>query len=155
MKIRIIWPGKTKNKILKSLEENYLKKINQFIPCQIIETKEAKGIKEKFIKKIREKECKALENYLEDNYIICLTEKGKEMSSMEFAKFLEKLSISSPKDLVFVVGGYAGLDEKIIKRANFLLSLSKMTFTHELSRVILLEQIYRAFSIIRGRKYAK
>lgn len=58
MKIRIIWPGKTKNKILKSLEENYLKKINQFIPCQIIETKEAKGIKEKFIKKIREKECK-------------------------------------------------------------------------------------------------
>jgi 23S rRNA (pseudouridine1915-N3)-methyltransferase len=77
------------------------------------------------------------------------------MSSMEFAKFLEKLSISSPKDLVFVVGGYAGLDEKIIKRANFLLSLSKMTFTHELSRVILLEQIYRAFSIIRGRKYAK
>ncbi len=155
MKIKILWPGKTKNKNLKSLEEDYFKKINQFIKCQIIETKEAKGIKEKFIEKIKEKESQTLENYFEDNYIICLTERGKEMDSIEFARFLERLFLSSAKEIVFVVGGYAGLDERIIKRANFLLSLSKMTFPHELSRVILLEQIYRALSIIRGRKYAK
>jgi|Deesub1362B_J571_1020462.scaffolds.fasta_scaffold01722_11 23S rRNA (pseudouridine1915-N3)-methyltransferase len=155
MKIKIIWPGKTKDKNLKSLEQYYLKKINQFISCQVIETKEAKGIKEKFIEKIKEKESQALENYLQDNYIICLTEKGEEMTSFEFAKFLEKLSISSLKEIAFIIGGYAGLDERIIKRANFLLSLSKMTFPHELSRIILLEQIYRALSIIRGRKYAK
>ena len=155
MKIKILWPGKTKNKNLKSLEEDYFKKINQFIKCQIIETKEAKGIKEKFIEKIKEKESQTLENYFEDNYIICLIERGKEMDSIEFARFLERLFLSSAKEIVFVVGGYAGLDERIIKRANFLLSLSKMTFPHELSRVILLEQIYRALSIIRGRKYAK
>jgi len=155
MKIKILWPGKTKNKNLRSLEEDYFKKINQFIKCQIVETKEAKGIKEKFIEKIKEKESQTLENYFEDNYIICLTERGKEMDSIEFARFLERLFLSSAKEIVFVVGGYAGLDERIIKRANFLLSLSKMTFPHELSRVILLEQIYRALSIIRGRKYAK
>ena len=155
MKIKIIWPGKTKNKNLKFLEEDYLKKINKFIKCQIIVTKEVKGIKEKFIKKIKEKESQTLENYFEDNYIICLTERGKEMDSIEFARFLERLFLSSIKEIVFVVGGYAGLDERIMKRANFLLSLSKMTFPHELSRVILLEQIYRALSIIRGQKYAK
>ncbi len=155
MKIKVVWPGKTKNKNLKFLEELYIKKINQFIPCQVIETKEVKGIKEKFKEKIKQKESQGLEKYFEDNYIICLTEKGKEMTSLEFAEFLERLSFISLKEVIFVIGGYAGLADRIINRANFLLSLSKMTFSHELSRVVLLEQIYRALSILRGSKYAK
>ena len=155
MKIKILWPGKTKNKNLKSLEEYYLEKINFLIPCQVIEVKEEKGIKEKFKEKIKEKESKRLEKYFQDNYIICLTERGEEMTSSQFAEFIKRLLVTSQKDIIFVIGGFAGLAENVLNRANSLLSLSKMTFTHELSRIILLEQIYRALSTIRGYKYAK
>ncbi|MFQ6083102.1 MAG: 23S rRNA (pseudouridine(1915)-N(3))-methyltransferase RlmH [Candidatus Aminicenantia bacterium] len=155
MKIKILWPGKTENKELKSLGKFYLDRINQMIDCQVIETKEVKGIKEKFIEKIKQKEAEGLEKYIKDNYIICLTDRGKEMTSNEFAQFLGKLSQTSPKGIIFIVGGFAGLSEKIIEQADYLLSLSKMTFSHELTRVVLLEQIYRGISILRRRKYAK
>jgi len=77
------------------------------------------------------------------------------MSSVEFARFLEKIASNSGRVISFVVGGFLGLEERIIKRANFLLSLSQMTFSHELSRAMLLEQIYRSLTIIRGKHYAK
>lgn len=123
--------------------------------CEIIQTKEAKGIDEKYADRIKEIEAKALENHLKDVYIICLFDGGQEMSSPEFARFLDNVASRSSRGIAFVTGGFLGLSKKILEKADFLLSLSKMTFSHELSRVILLEQIYRALTLLGGRQYAK
>lgn len=132
----------------------YLERIQQLANCHLTETKEAKGIEEKFGDRIKEIEAQALEKYLKDDYIICLSDDGQEMSSFDFALFLEKCGASS-RPITFVVGGFLGLADRILKKADFLLSLSKMTFSHELSRVVLLEQLYRSLTILRGKPYAK
>lgn len=155
MKLKILWPGKTRNKEIRNLQEFYIEKINRLERCEVIETKEARGIEEKFVRKIKKIEAKGLEKYFKDDYIICLSDKGKEMSSMEFARFLEKMASSSSQVITFVAGGFLGLEERILKRANFLLSLSKMTFSHELIRLLLLEQVYRTLTIMKGVHYAK
>ena len=155
MRIKILWPGKTRNTLIRQLQEHYLQRINQLEQCEIIETKEAKGIPEKQEARIKEIESEGLEKHLKNDYIICLFDKGKEMNSQEFARFLERTAESSTRTVTFVVGGFLGLAERMILRANFLLSLSKMTFSHELSRVMLLEQLYRSLSIAKGRQYAK
>lgn len=123
--------------------------------CEIIETKEARGIDEKFADRIKEIEAKALEKHFRDDYIICLSEGGKEMSSPDFASFLKDLASSSTRVVTFVVGGFLGLSDRVLKRTDFLFSFSKMTFSHELSRIILLEQIYRALTLLRRKQYAK
>jgi len=155
MRLRILWPGKTKNREIMNLQGHYLDRINHLVPCDLVQTKEARGIEEKFSDKIKEIEARGLEKHFKDDYIICLFDGGKEMSSPEFARFLNELGSSSTRGISFVVGGFLGLSERILKRANFLLSLSKMTFSHELTRVILFEQIYRALSLLRGKQYAK
>ncbi len=153
-RLRVIWPGRTKNKDLRSLQEFYLAKIRRLEPCVIIESKEAKGLKDRDADKIKDREAVNLEKYLRDEYIICLFDKGREMSSEDLAGFLEK-RLSSSRAIAFVVGGFAGLSERLLKRADYLLSLSRMTLSHELCRVVLLEQIYRALTIQKGRQYAK
>ena len=155
MRLRILWPGKTKNREIRNLQQHYLERINHIVACELVQTKEARGIEEKFSDKIKEIEAKGLEKRFGDDYIICLFDGAKEMSSSEFASYLKDLGSSSTHGISFVVGGFLGLSERILKRADFLLSLSKMTFSHELTRIILLEQIYRALSLLRGRQYAK
>lgn len=155
MKLKILCPGKTRNQSLKELQQMYLEKINRMERCQLLETKEARGLTEKAGEKIKEIEAAGLENHLEDDYIICLVDKGEEMSSEEFARFLQEIGSNANRCVTFIVGGFMGLAERILKRANFLLSLSKMTFSHELARIVLLEQIYRSLTIIQGRHYAK
>ena len=155
MKLKILWPGKTRNENIKGLQDYYLKKIAQMYKCDVFETKEAKGIDEKYFEKIKKIEANSLEKHMKDDYIIGLTEKGKTMNSEELAKLLNNIALNTGKTITFVVGGFLGLEERILKRADALLSLSKMTFSHELSRVLLLEQIYRAAMIIKGRPYAK
>ncbi len=155
MKLKILWPGKTRNKSLKELQQMYLEKINRMERCLLIETKEARGLTEKAGRKIMKIEADGLENHLEDDYIICLVDKGKEMSSEELARFLQEVGSNANRCVTFIVGGFMGLAERILKRAHFLLSLSKMTFSHELTRIVLLEQIYRSLTIIQGRHYAK
>ena len=155
MNLKILWPGKTRNKELRELQDYYLRRICQLEPCQLIETKLSKGMEEKFREKILEIEAKDLEKYFKDDYIICLFQGGKEMTSVDFARFIEERSSSSIRAVTFVVGGFLGLKDRLIRKADFLLSLSKMTFSHELSRIILLEQIYRSLTIRKGKKYAK
>lgn len=123
--------------------------------CEIIQTKEARGINEKFADRIKEIEAKSLEKHLKDDYIICLFDGGKEMSSFEFSRFLKDIASSPVRGITFVVGGFLGLSERILKKADFLLSFSRMTFSHELSRIIMLEQIYRALALQRGKQYVK
>jgi len=155
MRLKILWPGKTRNREIRALQEFYLEKINRLETCELIQTKEAKGIPEKFAVRIKEIEAVSLEEHLGDDCLIGLSDKGKEMNSIEFTRFLEKLTSSSARVITFVVGGFLGLEERILGGADFLLSLSRMTFSHELSRVMLLEQIYRSLTIMKGRKYAK
>ncbi len=155
MRIRILWPGKTRSTDLRRLQEFYLGRINQLEKCEVIETKTAKNLPEKFAQKIKEIEASELEKHFKNDYIICLFHEGKEMSSVELARFLKKLSVSSARAITFVVGGFLGLEERILKKADILLSLSRMTFSHELSRIMLLEQIYRSLMTIKGRQYAK
>ncbi len=150
-----MWPGKTKNRSLRELQKMYLEKIERLGRCVLIETKEARGLTEKESEKIIEIEAAGLEKHLGEDYIICLSDKGKEMSSAELAGFIEEIGSSSNRCVTFIVGGFLGLADKILKRANFLLSLSRMTFSHELTRIVLLEQIYRSLTIIQGRHYAK
>lgn len=155
MKIKILWPGKTRNRSLKELQNFYLKKINKLETCDLIETKEARGLPESAEKKILAKEAQGLEKHIKDDYIVCLFDKGKEMNSEEFAHFLEEKGSGSACCITFIVGGFLGLTDGILKKAHVLLSLSKMTFSHELTRIVLLEQIYRSLTIKHGRQYAK
>jgi 23S rRNA (pseudouridine1915-N3)-methyltransferase len=153
--LKVLWPGKTRNVDIKSLQDYYLRRINQIENCELIETKEVKGLSEKEGERIREIEAQGLEKHFKDDYIICLFDRGKEMNSEEFARFLEETSMSSARAVTFVVGGFLGLAERVLERADTLLALSKMTFSHELSRIMVLEQIYRSLTIARGKQYAK
>jgi 23S rRNA (pseudouridine1915-N3)-methyltransferase len=155
MRIRILWPGKTHNRDIRNLQQFYLERINQLEKCELIETKTAKGISEKFAQKIMDTEATDLEKHFKNDYIICLFHEGKEMNSFELARFLKRIPSGSARAITFVVGGFLGLEERILKRADALLSLSQMTFSHELIRIMLLEQIYRSLMIIQGRQYIK
>jgi len=155
MKLRILWPGKTRNRHLNEIQREYLEKIRKMEACELIETKEGRGIDEKHVCRIKEIEADGLEKHLKDDYIICLLDGGKQMSSERFARFLDEVSSEGWRSVTFIVGGFLGLAERIVERAHLLLSLSKMTFSHELTRVVLLEQIYRSLMIRRRKPYAK
>ena len=155
MRVRFLWPGKTKNQAVRALQEDLLRRIGRLAACEVIETREAKGIEEKFSRKILELEAQGLEKHLQDDYIICLFDQGKEMNSMDFARFLENAAMTSGRPLAFVLGGFCGLAERIMNRCQTRLSLSRMTFSHELTRIVLLEQVYRSLSILKGTNYAK
>jgi len=155
MDIKLLWPGKTKNAALRGLQDSYLKRIREMASCRIVETPEARGLSERFGAKIKEIEGRGLEKHFKDDYIVCLFDGGQEMSSGEFARFLDKASAGSARTVAFVVGGFLGLDSGVMDRAQARISLSRMTLSHELCRVVLMEQIYRAISILKGRQYAK
>ena len=155
MRIRFVWPGKTKSGDLRSLEAAYLKKIRLRAECEIVETRAARGMNEKLPDRIREFEAGGLEKQAGGDYIICLFHRGQEMTSDEFAGFLDRTGAAGGRRLAFVVGGFLGLDEDFMKKADFRLSLSKMTLSHELARIVLMEQVYRAMTVLKGQNYAK
>jgi 23S rRNA (pseudouridine1915-N3)-methyltransferase len=140
---------------LRSLQELHVDRIRSMAACRVIESREARGMDERAAEKIKEIEALGLERHLDNDYIICLVDDGEEMSSMEFARFLEKRRLGPCRSLAFVVGGFLGLAGRILERADLRLSLSRMTFSHELARVVLLEQVYRSLTIVKGKHYAK
>jgi 23S rRNA (pseudouridine1915-N3)-methyltransferase len=155
MIVKLLWPGRTKNKDLRGLQDFYLKRIQALVTCRLIETAEAKGLEERFGTKIMDLEARGLEKHFKDDYIVCLFDEGQEMSSRDLARFFERASMGSARAVTFVVGGFLGLGKRILDRADLRLSLSQMTFSHELCRIMLMEQIYRAISMMKGRQYAK
>ncbi|MBN2206712.1 MAG: 23S rRNA (pseudouridine(1915)-N(3))-methyltransferase RlmH [Candidatus Aminicenantes bacterium] len=155
MKLRLLWPGRTRSPEFRRLEEAYLERINRMAPCRLIVTREARGFDEGRPDRILDFEAEGLEKHLKDDYIICLIDRGRDMSSTEFARFLRQRETASGQPLAFVAGGFLGLAERVLARADLKLSLSRMTFSHELSRIVLLEQVYRSLTILRGRSYAK
>ena len=159
MKITILTVGKMKEKYLKDAIAEYSKRLSRYCRLEIVETADEKTpdqASEALEKQIRKKEGERLRKYLrEDAYKIALAIDGKMLSSEEFAEKIERLGIQSTSHIIFIIGGSIGLDEEILKKADYLLSFSKMTFPHQLMRVILLEQIYRGYRILSGEPYHK
>jgi 23S rRNA (pseudouridine1915-N3)-methyltransferase len=139
MKLRVVWVGKTKNPQLAKLCEDYVDRIRHFLKLEIADVKETKLLA-------------ALDSA---DRVIVLDPKGKAWTSDDFAKFIRQHMTSDARRLTFVIGDYAGLSPEIKKRADQQWSLSPLTFTHDMTRVLLLEQIYRALSIIHNFPYSK
>ncbi len=155
MELVFLWPGKTKNQYLRALQQEFLSRLQFFCRARIVETTEARGLKENQPGRVLETEARGLEKHLKDGYIICLSDKGRMMTSEELAGLLEKQAMVSARKIMFLVGGFLGLAPDLMKRADLQLSLSPLTFSHELTRVVLLEQVYRALSLIKGYAYPK
>lgn len=153
IKLKILAIGKIKEDFNKMAIKEYLKRLFKFASVEIIELEEEK-IQNKSVEDILEVEGNAILNKLANNdYLILLDLHGKEISSEEFALNLQELENKGTSPVFFAIGGTLGVSESLRKRANFRLSISQMTFTHQVTRVLLLEQIYRAFKINRNEKY--
>ena len=159
MKITIVTVGKIKEKYLRDAIAEYTKRLSKYCKLDIVEVADEKtpdGASESLEDTIKEKEADRILGKLpEDAYVIILDIVGKKMDSVAFGKKIEQLGISGKSHLVFVIGGSLGLHEKVKKRADFSVSFSDMTFPHQLMRVILLEQIYRGYRIVKGEPYHK
>ncbi|HIV34052.1 MAG TPA: 23S rRNA (pseudouridine(1915)-N(3))-methyltransferase RlmH [Candidatus Blautia intestinigallinarum] len=159
MKITIVTVGKIKEKYLKDAIAEYGKRLSRYCKLEIVETADEKtpdGASELMEQQIRRKEGERIEKYLrEDAYVIALAIDGKMLSSEEFSEKIGSLGVSGVSHIIFIIGGSIGLDEQILRRADYRLSFSKMTFPHQLMRVILLEQIYRAYRILNHEPYHK
>ncbi|MBP3821197.1 23S rRNA (pseudouridine(1915)-N(3))-methyltransferase RlmH [bacterium] len=156
MKIKIIALGKIKEKFIKSGIDEFLKRLNPFTQVEIIEINpiEVKDINIKDKVLLQEGE-KILSYIKPTDYLITMEIKGKEFSSEEFAQYITKLTNSGEQEIVFVIGSSYGIGKNVSQRANLKMSMSKMTFLHEFARLILIEQIYRAYKIIQGATYHK
>ncbi len=148
--IKVICAGKIKEKYLAAAIDEYLKRLSKYSKIQIIEVADEK-IKEKALKKEAES---ILKHIKKEDYVITLDLNGQAMSSLEFASKLDQ-TLMNHADIDFIIGGSYGLDQKVKDRSNYAIAFSKMTFPHQLFRVILLEQIYRAFKIINNETYHK
>ena len=159
MKISLISVGKIKEKYLKEAISEYTKRLSAYCNLVFIEVGDEKApetLSDKEAIQIKEKEGeKILSKIKENQYVFALDLSGKQRTSEAFAKELDQLQIYGNSDLVFVIGGSLGLSQGVIDRSNTLISFSKMTFPHQLMKVILLEQIYRGYKIIRNEPYHK
>ena len=154
MKIALLTVGKTDRDWVKQGLAIYVSRLKHYIPFSIIEIPELKNVSA-FTKdqiKIKEGEL-ILKNIKPSDDVILLDEHGKEFSSTEFASLLQRKMAQEGKDIVFIIGGAYGFSEEVYKRSNSKLSLSQMTFSHQMVRAIFAEQIYRAFTIMRGEPY--
>lgn len=143
MKIKVAWFGKTKEAAITSLSEEYLKRISRYVPVEGLTLRDEEDLLSKF-----GKESKGAKSTL-----VLMDSRGKEFSSEQFAKFLGNYQDRNPLPLVFAIGAADGFSPKARSHTQHVISLGKMTFAHELARVILLEQIYRAFTILKGHPY--
>lgn len=159
MRITVITVGKLKEKYLRDAVAEYTKRLSKYCKLEMVEVTDEKtpdSVSETVENGIRAKEAERILRYVkEDAYLITLEILGKQLNSEELAKKIEGLGISGVSHIIFVIGGSIGLGEEVLKKSDFALSFSKMTFPHQLMRVILLEQIYRSFKIIQKEPYHK
>lgn len=154
MKITLLAIGKTNAKYLQEGIEQYIKRLSHYIPFEfkiLPDVKTTKGLTQE---KQKEMEGQMFLNCIQSgDVVVLLDEKGKEMTSREFSVYLDKKMVTVAKNLIFVIGGPYGFSQEIYNRANEKLSLSKMTFSHEMIRMFFIEQIYRAMTILKGEPY--
>lgn len=158
-KISILCVGKIKEKYLRDGIAEYAKRLSRYCKLDVIEVADEKtpdGASEIVETQIKNLEGeKLLKHIKDDDYVIALAIDGKMLDSVELSKHMEALGVRGVSHMVFVIGGSLGLSDAILKRADYKLSFSKMTFPHQLMRMILLEQIYRGFRIMKGEPYHK
>lgn len=154
MRIALLTVGKTDIKWVSEGLEVYSSRLRHYIPFEIKEIPELKNASSLSRDQIRTAEGKLiLKNLRDSDEVVLLDEHGREFRSVEFASMLEKRLSASSRDLVFVIGGAYGFSTEVYERASSKISLSKMTFSHQMVRTIFVEQLYRAFTIIRGESY--
>jgi len=140
VKLKVAWIGKTKEPAIQSLTDEYLNRIGRYVPVEGVSLKNEAGLKNIGGRGVR-------------SFLVLLDSRGKQLSSEELAKFVGNYQDQSSAPLVFVIGPANGFGDETRKSASLLLSLGKMTLAHELARVVLLEQVYRAFTILKGHPY--
>lgn len=159
MKITVITVGKIKEKYLKDAVAEYSKRLGKYCSLSVVEVPDEKtpeNASEAVEEGIRAKEAERILKYLKpDAYTITLEIGGKMLASEELAEKIEKLGVQGTSHIIFVIGGSIGLGRAVLEKSDYALSFSKMTFPHQLMRVILLEQIYRSYRIINGEPYHK
>lgn len=159
MRITLITVGKIKEKYFTDAIKEYAKRLSRYCKLEILELADEKtpdGASEAEEMQIKAKEGDRILKTIKDNaYVFALAIQGKKMSSEDFADNINRLGIGGDSHLMFIIGGSLGMDERVLKRADRLISFSDMTFPHQLMRVILLEQIYRAYRIIQNEPYHK
>jgi 23S rRNA (pseudouridine1915-N3)-methyltransferase len=159
MNISIISVGKLKEKYLKDGIDEYKKRLSRYCSIDIIEVMDEKAPESLSLKEeqqIKEREGQSILKHVKDSaYVVCLDLKGKMLSSEELSEFLGDLGVSGNSNIAFIIGGSLGLSKEVLDRANYKLCFSKMTFPHQLMRLILLEQVYRGFRILKNEPYHK
>ena len=159
MKITLVTVGKIKEKFFEDAIKEYSKRLSRYCKLEILQVADEKtqeGASEAVELQIKEKEGQRILSLIRDDaYVIALAIEGKMLDSEELAERIEKLGVSGISQIVFVIGGSLGLSAQVMKRADYALSFSRMTFPHQLMRVVLLEQIYRGYRIMNHQPYHK
>jgi 23S rRNA (pseudouridine1915-N3)-methyltransferase len=153
MRLRVIWTGKTRDAHLRALLSDYLKRLSHFVKCEVSELRESSGA-EKMTG--IDRDSKRISDGLHAGAInVLLDPEGTEWTSQQLAKEIQRWQVNGTKEVTFIVGGPNGVSAELSTRADKRWSLSRLTLTHEMSRVVLLEQLYRAYTIIHGLPYQK
>lgn len=154
MRILLVQIDKTQDSYLTEGIEVYTKRLKNYTLLDIVTINVPKSVRQRSLQEQKLEEAKLILNTISaDDYLILLDENGKELSSTGFSKFIAQKQNASTKRLVFLIGGPFGFDQKIYDRANDKLSFSKMTFSHQMIRLFFVEQLYRAYTILKGEKY--
>lgn len=154
MKIILLQTGKTSDKNISEVAHLYAGRIKKYTPFDVNTLPDLKNTKNLSVQEQNLKEGRKILLLLSsEDYVILLDERGKELRTVEFSAWIEKIFMLPKKRIIFVIGGPWGFSDEVYGRADFKMSLSKMTFPHELVRLLFLEQLYRAFTIIKGEPY--
>ena len=151
MRFHFIWVGKTRDKNWRALQEEYMQRLSHFVRCEISEIKDGGAVQD-----AKEIEGKRILEKVNQSTSVCLLDvSGRSLSSQELAAKIEDWQNRGLKEMAFVIGGAEGVSREVVEKADFSISLSGFTLTHEMARVVLIEQLYRAFTIIKGFPYQK
>ncbi len=154
MKIALLQTGKTTDKHIAEVVDLYASRIKKYSAFEIITLPDLKNTRNMSVQEQKMKEGKKIIQLISvDDYVILLDERGKELRTVEFSGWVEKIFMLPKKRIMFVIGGPWGFSDEVYGRADFRMSLSKMTFPHQLVRLLFLEQLYRVFTIIKGEPY--
>lgn len=156
MRFKILWVGKTKSAPIKVLIEDYLKRIRRFTPCVTQEVRDFSKIQSRRTVDLIAAEGEEIIRHLpQSGHIVALDETGRQFSSEDFSRWIENEQNAGTREITFIIGGPEGLSRTIVQRAHLVLSMGKMTWTHEMCRVLLSEQLYRALCIMHKIPYHK
>jgi 23S rRNA (pseudouridine1915-N3)-methyltransferase len=153
MRLRFIWVGKTRNEHLRALVDDYFARVGRFVRSEVAELRESGARKP--LEGIAEEGRRIIGALSSDATVVLLDVEGREWSSLELAAQVERWQVGGTREVVFVIGGHGGVSLEVRERAQLRWSLSRLTLTHEMARVLLLEQVYRAYTIINGLPYQK